>query len=208
MNKRDFNKEATAWDDNPIRVQLANDIYKRISQEVVLMPTMDIMDFGCGTGLMTLQFKPLVRSITGFDSSEGMLEVFKDKVVQKNLSGVEVYHIDLEKGECLKGQYHLIVSSMTFHHIMDIPALLDQFYKLLQPSGYLCIADLDSDEGKFHDNNDGVFHQGFDRLSLSGHFKEAGFEDVRDVQATEVVKMGSDGITRKFSIFLMMGQKV
>ena len=118
-NKRDFNKEANIWDDNPLRVKLANDISKSILQEIVLLPRMDIMDFGCGTGLMTIQFRGRVRSITGFDSSEGMLAVFKKKIVEKKLTGIETHYIDLDKGRRLKGKYHLVVSSMVLHHIKN-----------------------------------------------------------------------------------------
>jgi len=207
LGKRDFNKEASSWDDNPLRAKLANDVFRSISREIILLPTMDIMDFGCGTGLMSLQFHPSVHSITGFDSSEGMLEVFRKKIAQGNLKKTETHHIDLDKGQSLSGQYHLIVSSMTLHHIKDVQSLLDQFYKLLLPGGYLCIADLDPDNGKFHDNNDGVFHQGFDRAVLRGLYNNVGFDSVRDVVATEVAKTGNDGISRKFSIFLMIGQK-
>ena len=208
LNKRDFDKEANSWDDNPLRVKLANDISKSILREIVLLPRMDIMDFGCGTGLVTIQFRPRVRSITGFDSSEGMLAVFKKKIVEKKLTAIETHHIDLDKGQHLKGQYHLIISSMALHHIKNVQPLLNQFYKLLQPSGILCIADLDLDNGKFHDIHDGVFHHGFDRSVLSSHFKKAGFKAVRDLQATDVAKIGKDGIARNFSVFLMIGKKV
>ncbi len=52
--KRDFDKEAASWDEHPARIKLANDITHAISEQIVLMPEMDIMDFGCGTGLLAL----------------------------------------------------------------------------------------------------------------------------------------------------------
>ncbi len=205
--KRDFDKGAASWDDNPLRLKLANDVFNSLSREIELLPTMDVMDFGCGTGLLTLRLCPLVRSITGFDSSQGMLEVFRKKIVQKNLGGVEVHHIDMDKGGRLSGLYHLIVSSMTMHHIEDVRSLLGQFYQMLHPSGHLCLADLNIDNGKFHDDHTGVFHHGFDTTALHGLFKEAGFEGVRDIQAARVAKTGSDGVMREFSVFLMIGRK-
>ena len=205
--KRDFDKEANSWDDDPLRVKLANDIFRCISREIVLLPRMDVMDYGCGTGLLTLQFHPLVRSITGFDSSEGMLNVFRKKVKDKNLSRVEAHHINLDAQATVNGQYHLITSNMTLHHVKNIQPLLHQFYKVLQPSGHLCITDLDTDDGKFHDNNDGVFHQGFDRSVLQKFYKKTGFVDIRDIKATEIRKTGRDGIERNFSVFLMIGRK-
>ncbi len=96
---------------------------------------------------------------------------------------------------------------MTLHHIRDVQPLLDLFYKITESGGYLCIADLDLDDGQFHgDNQDGVFHDGFDRAALRQMFIKAGFSDVRDRTATTVVKPVPGG-TRSFTIFLMTGRK-
>ena len=207
IERRDFDKEATTWDEIPARVKLANDIAAAISDEILLTSNMDVLDFGCGTGLLTLQLQPVVHSITGVDSSRGMIDVLKAKIDRQNLPNIKTQYLDTEKGDILKGTYHLIVSGMTLHHVKEIRPLLDQFCKILKPSGYLCIADLDLDDGQFHDNNDGVFHFGFDRALLRKDFMEAGFEDIRDRPAAEVMKPGSDGGVRTFTVFLMTGRK-
>ena len=77
--KRDFNQEAANWDQVPGRVKVAQDIARNLMQEITLTPDMDVLDFGCGTGLLTFALQPFVRSITGVDSSRGMLDVFKRK---------------------------------------------------------------------------------------------------------------------------------
>jgi len=207
IERRDFDKEAATWDEIPARVKLANDIAAAISDEILLTSNMDVLDFGCGTGLLTLQLQPVVYSITGVDSSRGMIDVLKAKIDKQNLPNIKTQYLDTEKGDILEGIYHLIVSGMTLHHVKEIRPLLDQFYRILTPSGDLCIADLDLDDGQFHDNNDGVFHFGFDRALLRKDFMEAGFDDIRDRTAAEVMKPGSDGGVRTFTVFLMTGRK-
>jgi len=64
---------------------------------------------------------------------------------------------------------------MTLHHIKDVRGLLKRFHHALLPGGYIAIADLDKEDGRFHDNHDGVFHHGFDRDELGLLFAEAGF---------------------------------
>jgi ubiquinone/menaquinone biosynthesis C-methylase UbiE len=205
--RRDFDREATTWDEVPARVKLANDIAAAISNEILLSSHMDVLDFGCGTGLLTLRLQPLVHSITGVDSSRGMIDVFKAKIARQNLPNIKTQCLDTEKGDILEGSYHLIASGMTLHHVKEIRPLLDQFYRILAPSGYLCVADLDLDNGKFHDNNDGIFHFGFDRALLRKDYLEAGFDDLRDRTAAEVMKPAPDGGTRSFTVFLMTGRK-
>ncbi len=202
-----FDQKAASWDDDPVRVKLARDISHSILRDIPLTPDMDVMDFGCGTGLIALQLSPWVRSVVGYDSSRGMLDVFKKKIFQQNRIGVEARFLDKEKNIGIIGQYHLIISSMTLHHVKDIKALLDQFYTALQPSGCLCIADLEVEDGKFHDNNEGIFHYGFDKNILSGILRKAGYLVSGSVTPAEVVKMGKDGIERSFSIFLLTAHK-
>lgn len=205
--KSNFDQRAANWDKLPRRVKIAQDIAQGMIRELSPSPDMDVLDFGCGTGLLTLALQPFVRSITGVDSSAGMLDVFQAKIKEQHLSNVKANLLDLDKGEVLTGSYHLIVSSMTFHHIKNISSLLKLFHSILLPAGRLAIADLDLDDGKFHTNNDGVFHFGFDRAKLSKTFTEAGFNNVQDISAAEIEKETLNKEMQRFTVFLMTGKK-
>ena len=96
---------------------------------------------------------------------------------------------------------------MTFHHVRDVPSLVKRLAGLLNPGGTLCVADLDPDNGKFHDDNTGVFHYGFTRDQMRNYFKEAGLIDVRSSDAAVVVKKYEAGEPVTFSVFLVRGSK-
>jgi len=205
--KRDFNKDAASWDDKPARVKLTTDIADAISGEIKLTSSMGVLDFGCGTGLLTLRLQPFVHSITGVDTSQGMLDVLNSKIKDQNLTNVKTFFLDIERDGILKGSYNLITSSMTFHHIKNVRPVLNQFYNALLPAGNICIADLDIDDGQFHENNDGVFHFGFDRGNLSNLIIEAGFKSIKCQTAAKIIKPVQDGKNREFTIFLITGCK-
>ena len=205
-SKRDFDKEAASWD-SPPRMKLAVDVSKAILGCIQLKSDMDVLDFGCGTGLVSFPLGSLVHSITGVDTSKGMLEVFEGKIQSKEVDNIKTLHLDLDKGDTVNGRYHVIISSMTLHHVKDTFDLLKQFYRVLLPGGYIAIADLDEEGGRFHDNNDGVFHFGFDRVKLGNLFEEAGFLDVSFMTATQMNKPDSQGQGRAFNIFLITGRK-
>ncbi len=202
-----FDKAAATWDEMPLRVKLAEDVATAIIRQVAIAPDMTALDFGCGTGLLTLQLQPLVQSITGVDSSQGMLDIFNAKIASANIDNVGTLFLDSDQGGTLTGTYDLIVSGMTLHHIRDIAPLLAQFYTVLAPGGTLALADLDREDGQFHDDSTGVFHHGFDRASLHRSFMDAGFVDVEDVTAANIEKPGRDGATRTFPVFLLTGRK-
>ena len=205
IETRDFDKAAARWDEEPTRVRLGQDVASAIARAVPLGPTMDVLDFGCGTGIVTLQLAPSVGFVTGVDSSQGMLEVLNAKIDRQGRTNVTTRR--LHPGDALAGAHDLIVSSMTLHHIEDIDALLTQFFRSLKAPGWLCVADLDPEQGEFHEDNTGVFHFGFERAALRRALVGAGFVDVQDVTAAEVVKPTRQGALRTFSVFLVTGRK-
>jgi len=202
-----FNSKADSWDQEARRVKLASDVGDAIAKAVSLDSSMDALDFGCGTGLLTLKLQPFVHSIMGVDSSSGMIGVLNEKIKDAEFTNVKTECLDLATGDILDGQYSLIVSSMVFHHIKNIEHLLETLYKALSPGGFICIADLDSEDGQFHDSNDGVFHLGFDRAALRELFFKAGFVGVKAFSAATLTKITSEGQNREFGVFLMVGCK-
>lgn len=205
--KRDFDSAAPTWDEKPERVRMAHDVARAIRDTIPLTPEMDVLDFGCGTGLLTLQLQPYVRSITGADSSPGMLEVLNRKISTTGLTGVKTTLFDPEATSSLKGEYDLVVSSMTFHHIPDIRDLLTVLHSHLRPGGRLAVADLDCDGGRFHDSNEGVYHFGFDRAVLKKEMETAGFISVRNRTAAIIHKSSPVCRNRSFTVFLMTAGK-
>lgn len=202
-----FDQKAATWDDKPRRAKLARDIARAIRDTVRITSEMDVLDFGCGTGLLSLEFQPLVRSVTGIDSSPGMLAVLEEKVRSQHLTNVTTRCIDLEHGDRFEGQYDLVMSSMTFHHVRDVHRVLEILLHVLKPGGTLAIADLDCDNGKFHDTPEGVFHNGFDRCIMKTHLEAAGLTSVRNRTAAIVQKESPSGEIRAFTVFLMTGRK-
>ncbi|MGD9947178.1 MAG: class I SAM-dependent methyltransferase [Desulfobulbus sp.] len=207
IEHRNFNLAAEHWDERPQRVQLAKEIADAILRQLPETSTLDVLDFGCGTGLLTLQLQPLVHSITGVDSSDGMLNVLNSKIANLKLANARTFQCNIEQGDVLPGKYDLIVSSMTFHHVREIEPLLSQFHTVLAFGGQLCVADLDQEEGRFHEDNTGVFHFGFDREQLQQMFHQAGFSQVRSQTATQIVKSDSQLNPTSFSVFLLSAFK-
>jgi ubiquinone/menaquinone biosynthesis C-methylase UbiE len=205
--KRDFNKEAAQWDANPGRVKLANEVADAIIREAAPANNMAALDFGCGTGLVTLRLQPLVRTIIGVDSSEGMLGVLEGKVRAQGLKNVQTRYVDFDKGGLIEGRFNLIVSSMTLHHVPDTARLFKQWYDLLLPGGLVCFADLDAEDGSFHGDNTGVFHLGFDRDRLKKLLLATGFRDIRGTTATTMMREVAGKGEKAFPVFLIVARK-
>ncbi len=185
---RDFNAVAMQWDEEPRRVKLAGEIASAIQAHIHLSPEWDALDIGCGTGLVTLQLAPSLRSMTGADSSPGMLERLTAKIQQSGSANVHTELCDLAGGELPSGKYHLITSAMTMHHIDKIEPLLQSLKSMLHTGGWVALADLESEDGSFHDDPTGIFHNGFSADELFGMLERAGFSSVTVSPVTKVMR--------------------
>jgi 2-polyprenyl-3-methyl-5-hydroxy-6-metoxy-1,4-benzoquinol methylase len=207
MNNR-FDKDAASWDAKEYRIRLAGSVASAIRREVKLDTYMDLLDFGCGTGLVSLSLAGEVASLTGVDNSAGMLEVFREKASGMNLPNVHSLHLNLSEGDVLPFAYDLILSGMALHHVKDVTGLIRILFHALKPGGHLCIADLDPDQGLFHSDNTDIHHFGFERKMMMEFFRDAGFSQIRVSTAASLPRTGVDGIEREFSIFLVTGEKL
>ncbi|MFA6127149.1 MAG: class I SAM-dependent methyltransferase [Bacteroidales bacterium] len=202
-----FDENASTWDSREYRVRLAESVSAAIRKEVQLSKQMEILDFGCGTGLVSLSLAGEVASLTGVDNSSGMLAVLMEKAASLNLVNVRSLNLNLGEGDILPGSYDLILSSMTFHHVKDVPSLIRTMYQSIRPGGYLCVADLDPDHGLFHSDNTDIHHFGFERETMMSYFLTVGFKEVRTVTAANLPRVGEDGVEREYSVFLVTGVK-
>jgi tRNA (cmo5U34)-methyltransferase len=206
MALRDFDKDAVNWDNNPARVKLTSDIARALVSHVKLRHDMEVLDFGCGTGLLTLFVAPFVKNVMALDGSRGMLDVLNKKIAHQKTDNVTAMYWDITATKNLPGKYHLITSAMAMHHVEDVLGAVTIFYNYLLPGGILAMADLDLDKGRFHEDKSGVFHNGFDREKLKVYLKSVGFHDVHIMDAAAINKPVADKI-EKFKIFLAVGEK-
>jgi len=195
-----FAHKSKSWDMNSKRVQNAKGIAELIVKNIRLDKSMELMDFGAGTGLLSYFVAPYVKKITAVDNSPSMLIEFKSKC-NEFVCETEVIEKDLSI-ESLDKKFDGIISSMTIHHLDDTLALFSKFYDMLDAGGFIAISDLDTEDGSFHSDNTGVHHHGFDREALQLIAEEAGFKKVKFDLASTINKPH-----QTFTVFLMTGIK-
>jgi len=207
MDKKrpDFDSRAAQWDNLPRRVALGNAVVEAIRQEADPQHWMQLLDYGCGTGLVTLGLQPLVKEVIAVDSSKGMLEQLEIKARETGIVNLHTIFIDLDKDWRLPDGIDLLVSSMTMHHVPEVAPLLAHFRESMNPGAQLCIADLQQEDGSFHDDSTGIPHKGFAIEEMERFFHEAGFRDIRTVPVLTVEKE-RDGKVKQYPVNLTIGK--
>jgi putative AdoMet-dependent methyltransferase len=191
-----FAGKADSYEQNPNRVDNVANIANAILGAVEFNRSMHIMDFGSGTGLLLERIAPHVGKMTAVDVSKSMNRQLQEKRDRLPCE-LDILEVDLAQTN-IPLQVDGIISSMTMHHIEDVGAMFEKFHAMVKGGGFIAISDLDAEDGSFHTEDTGVFHQGFDREEIARAAFEAGFQSVNVSSASVVHKPQGD-----FEVFLL-----
>jgi SAM-dependent methyltransferase len=100
-----------------------------------------VLDVGCGTGRILLDFMQQGIDIDGVDNSPEMLARLRQKAEQLNLHP-GVYHQEMENLDLPRKYQAILVPSSSFQLLLDEklpPAAMDRFYQHLLPGAVLAM---------------------------------------------------------------------
>ncbi|MEV9615473.1 class I SAM-dependent methyltransferase [Aliarcobacter butzleri] len=174
-----FDERAKDWDKKQTTLDKSDACINHLKEKIDFSNIKNILDYGCGTGLIAFNLVEENNEVLGLDNSYGMIEEFNKKVKEKNLSNIKAKKHNILEEDLPKNSFDLIVISMSLHHIEDIDMFFKKSFEALKNGGYICINDLDREDGSFHakHNNEGVYHFGFSKDELVETAKKIGFSD-------------------------------
>jgi 2-polyprenyl-3-methyl-5-hydroxy-6-metoxy-1,4-benzoquinol methylase len=201
MNR--FDKLAQLWDSKPERVQGAITFVDKIKEHLPNnIENFDVLDYGCGTGLVSFGFSNKVKSILGLDNSSSMIDVYNEKANKVGMLNIAAEFHDINEQKLQESKFDLIVTNMTMHHIKDTNKFIQKLTSSLKVNGYLCIADLKTEDGTFHSDNTGVEHFGFNTSSVMQYFKN---QDLKNITCDILENINKP--KNSYEVFYIIGQK-
>lgn len=97
-----------------------------------------VLDFGCGTGLLSYALAAAGKDVVAIDLNLGPLQLVKGKVTfPESITFVEG---DLLTRDLGAGRFDLIVALDVLEHITDLGAYIDKFASLLNPNGAIVVS--------------------------------------------------------------------
>lgn len=165
-----------------------------------LLPPLDVADFGCGTGTLSVAIAHWARHVWAIDQNPEALAQAKERAAREGRANIHFLCEDLHRLSLPAGERDLIVISQSLHHVESPAAVLTEAARLLKPGGKLVVLELMPHEERWVLERLGHKHLGFAPELLEAALAEAGFQSItRETHAR-------DGAS-PFRVFLLTGVK-
>ncbi|WP_278558880.1 class I SAM-dependent methyltransferase [Streptococcus constellatus] len=192
--EHNFNHKAESFDSHQNRF-IADLIRQELEKQIVDFSDKHILDFGGGTGLVSLPLATQSKSVMLVDISDKMLEQAHLKVKKQAINNVHLLRKDLLSTP-LNQLFDIILVSRVLHHMSNIEEILNVFRNHLADDGQLFIADFVKT-----DTN----HHGFHLVDLEGKLSQSGFSSVQSqiIYSADKLFLGNYA-----ELFLTLAQKI
>lgn len=203
MQLNEFDIKAAEWDKNPMHWDRSEAIANEIKLLIPLNKNMTALEYGAGTGITSFLLKDHLKKITLMDNSTEMVKVMNSKIEAAKVKNMTALDFDLEHNDYSGGTFDLIFTQMVLHHVKDIEAIIKKFSALLNPGGYLAIADLYEENGTFHGEGF-TGHNGFNINKLSDILYKNSLKKLTHKTCFTIDRKISETETKKFDVFLLI----
>lgn len=128
-------------------------------RQFLFSPDAQVLEFGAGTGLFTLEMARLCKKVTAVDVSGEMLEMLKIKAEKEGINNVICLAGDMKTLK-LHEKYDLICSFSSLEYIDDVMSFLRLISSMLKPGGRLYITTAHVSLAKFFSQVGNALRQG------------------------------------------------
>lgn len=100
-----------------------------------LRPTDTVMDFACGTGIVTLAVAPAVKRVQGIDISGEMLRCAREKAAERKIENVTLSQLDIFDASLAPGSFDAVLACNVLLYVEQRAEVLARICALLRPGG-------------------------------------------------------------------------
>ncbi len=165
-----------------------------------LLPPLEVVDFGCGTGVLTVELARWARHVTAIDRSESALTKARAEAARQGLHNITFLAADLEHLPLERASVDLVVVSQSLHHVDSIEHVLAEGARVLKPGGRMVVLELLPHDEAWVKSRLGHQHLGFAPDAVEQAMREVGLEHTQSVPAPR-------DATSPFKAFLLIGTR-
>src|SRR5262245_32933119 len=139
-----------------------------------LLPPLEVADFGCGTGVLSVAIARWAKHVVAIDQNRSVLDKAKQRAAREGMKNISFVKQDLHRLSLADGCKDLVVISQSLHHVRDPSAVLREAHRILRPGGKAIILELMPHDEQWVLERLGHRHLGFEPEQLDRALTEAG----------------------------------
>ena len=130
----EWDEYADKWDSDPSAVDYAKNAFAEL-KKLLKLNDLRVLDFGCGTGLLTEMLSPEVDEVVALDGSPKMIECLDQKALP-NVHSIVGFLSEplLEETPLLSKKFDLVVASSVCSFLPDYPATASLLASMMEPN--------------------------------------------------------------------------
>ncbi|MEO0376812.1 MAG: class I SAM-dependent methyltransferase [Cyanobacteria bacterium P01_A01_bin.17] len=129
-----WNKVADGYAKQPIADEAAYQKKLQVTQQY-FQPSMNVLEFGCGTGSTALVHAPYVQHIRAIDFSANMIAIAQEKATAQNIQNVTFEQASVDDLSAPDQTYDAVLGLNVLHLLANKEAAIAKVHKLLKPGG-------------------------------------------------------------------------
>ena len=96
-----------------------------------------VLDYGCGTGLISNEIAGNVKKVHALDISSKMIEIAKNKAIAHNIQNIDYAYTTLFDKKYKTGTFDVILAFYILHLLEDSQQVIQRIHDLLKPGGLI-----------------------------------------------------------------------
>ena len=104
-----------------------------------LLPPLDVVDFGCGTGVLSVELARWAHRVTAIDRSPVAIEAARVRARREGMHNIHFVEADLHALPKNLGGKDLVVISQSLHHVEQPQRVLAGAARVLKPGGRVVV---------------------------------------------------------------------
>ncbi|GAB7342238.1 hypothetical protein MBLNU457_g0482t2 [Dothideomycetes sp. NU457] len=181
-NRKEWDQRAKTYDSQPwqqiMGAQLTAFIHSQLENGFIDPPRADskqtkLLDYACGTGMVTRAFKSHITSATGMDISQGMVAEYSTRMKHDGIAADAVVgnllSEDVDSALDDYRGYDVAAVGLGFHHFEDSERCLRRLAGRVKEGGVVLILDWLPSAGGGHGHGHGGGEEGEDEFKHMRH---------------------------------------
>jgi len=163
--KEEFKKQAETL--SVASVFTDSGVLEQIHAAIKPTTKMNLLDLGCGPGIVTAAMAPDVREVVAYDLTPEMLNQAMKRCREAGLKNVRFELGSAEHLPFEEGTFDCVVTRLTIHHFLDPRRVMEEAVRVTRQGGEVVVADMVSSEN----DEEATLHNALETLRDPTHLR-------------------------------------